>query len=55
MRYVCNICGYVYDETEGEPEIGIPSGTLWQSLPMYFECPTCHVGKENFVEEEPNF
>jgi rubredoxin len=27
MRYVCSICGYVYDPAEGDPEGGIAAGT----------------------------
>lgn len=52
MKYVCGICGYVYDEAEGDPENGIAPGTLWADLPDDFECPLCFVGKDQFSEEE---
>ncbi|NLY82966.1 MAG: hypothetical protein GX078_09500 [Clostridiales bacterium] len=26
-KYVCNICGFVYDEAAGYPETGIAPGT----------------------------
>lgn len=33
MKYVCDICGYIYDEAEGEPDNGIAPGTKWEDLP----------------------
>ena len=29
MRYICNVCGYVYDEELGDPDNGIEPGTKW--------------------------
>ena len=51
MKYVCNVCGYVYDETTGDPDNGIEAGPLWADLPEDFVCPLCGVGKEDFSEE----
>ena len=48
MKYICTICGYVYDEKEGDPENGIEPGTAWEDLPKDFECPACGVSKEDF-------
>ena len=48
MTYVCDVCGYVYDETQGDPDNGIAPGTTWDELPADFECPLCHVGKDQF-------
>ncbi|HKK02521.1 MAG TPA: rubredoxin, partial [Gammaproteobacteria bacterium] len=28
--YMCVICGYVYEEAEGDPEAGIVPGTKWE-------------------------
>jgi len=50
-KYVCNVCGWVYDEAEGLPENGIAPGTRFEDLPEDFECPLCAVGKEDFSEE----
>ena len=50
-RYVCSICGYVYDESIGAPEIGINPNTLFDDLPDSFVCPVCSMGKEAFNEE----
>jgi len=44
MRYVCTICGYVYDEDAiGEP---------FDSLPEDWVCPLCGVPKSEFEVEE---
>jgi len=49
MKYEC-VCGYVYDETTGDPENGIEPGTKWDELSENFECPVCGVGKDGFTE-----
>ncbi len=51
MKYVCTVCGWVYDEAEGAPEQGIAPGTKWEDLPEDFTCPLCSVGKELFEAE----
>ena len=50
-RYICIICGYVYDPAEGDPEDGIPAGTSFEDLPEDWTCPACGVGKEDFEKE----
>ena len=49
-KYVCDICGWEYDEEAGAPDHGIAPGTRFEDLPDDFECPLCGVGKENFSE-----
>lgn len=49
-KYVCDVCGWIYDEEEGDPENGIAPGTKFEDLPEDFECPECGVGKEVFSE-----
>ncbi|MBQ1961844.1 MAG: rubredoxin [Clostridia bacterium] len=51
MTYVCNVCGWVYDETVGDPDNGIAAGTKFEDLPEDFVCPLCGVGKDDFSEE----
>lgn len=51
MKYVCDICGWVYDESVGDPENGIPAGTKFEDLPENFTCPLCAVDKNQFSEE----
>lgn len=50
-KYVCIICGYVYDEAEGDPENGVNPGTKWEDVPESWTCPLCGVGKSEFEEE----
>ena len=46
MKYVCDVCGWEYDEENGYPEGGIAPGTKWEDIPDDFECPLCFVGIE---------
>ena len=49
-RYVCSICGYVYEEAKGVPGTGIAPGTRWEALPDTWVCPVCGAGKSAFRE-----
>lgn len=51
-KYVCVICGYVYDPAAGDPDSGIAPGTAFEDLPADWVCPLCGVGKEDFKEAE---
>ena len=51
MKYVCNLCGYVYDEAAGDPDNGIAPGTKWEDVPADWVCPLCGAGKEEFSAE----
>ena len=50
-KFVCDVCGWIYDEAEGCPEAGIAPSTKWENVPDDFECPLCSVGKDQFSEE----
>ena len=50
-KYVCDACGWEYDEEVGAPDLGIAPGTKFEDLPDDFECPLCGVGKDMFSEE----
>ena len=50
-KYVCEVCGWVYDEAVGDPDNGIAAGTKFEDLPEDFACPLCGVGKDQFAEE----
>ena len=52
MKYVCDVCGWEYDETEGLPEEGIEAGTTFENLPEDFVCPWSGVGKDQFSSAE---
>ena len=51
MKYICNICGFVYDEERGFPEEETAPGTAWENIPDDFICPLCGVGKDEFYME----
>jgi rubredoxin len=50
-KYVCSICGYVYDEAAGCPDQGIAPGTKFEDLPDDFVCPMCGVDKDAFEKQ----
>lgn len=49
-KYVCDACGWEYDEELGYPEGGIAPGTKWEDVPEDFLCPLCMMGKDVFSE-----
>ena len=51
-KYVCEVCGYIYDPAEGDAEGGIPAGTSFAKLPDDWTCPVCGASKEEFSPEE---
>ncbi|MEG0366372.1 MAG: rubredoxin [Coprobacillus sp.] len=50
MKYVCSVCGYIYDEEMGDEDNGIAPGTKFADLPEDWVCPLCSVGKDLFEE-----
>ncbi len=50
-KYVCTVCGYVYDEAKGIPEAGIAPGTKWEALAQNWVCPLCGAAKIEFREQ----
>lgn len=50
-KYVCTICGYVYDEAKGIPEAGIAPGTAWEDIPEDWVCPLCAATKAEFSHQ----
>lgn len=51
-RYVCKICGYVYDPEKGDPDSNIEPGTPFEELPDDWVCPVCGADKSQFEKEE---
>ena len=47
-KYLCLTCGYIYDESEGWPDDGIPPGTKWEDIPSTWLCPDCGAAKDDF-------
>ena len=52
QKYVCEVCGYVYDPEEGDPDNDVPAGTAFTELPADWSCPMCGAPTEDFTEEE---
>ncbi|MBQ8119848.1 MAG: rubredoxin [Ruminococcus sp.] len=52
MKYVCSVCGYIYDPQEGAIDAGVAAGTAWENVPEDFVCPLCGVGKDQFEPAE---
>ena len=50
-KYVCSVCGYIYDEAKGIPEAGIAPGTTWEELPADWVCPLCGATKSEFEKQ----
>ena len=50
-KYVCKICGYVYEPELGDPENGIEAGTKFEDLPENWSCPVCGAGKKDFEKQ----
>jgi len=48
MKYVCDLCGYEYDEAAGDADSGVSPGTKWEDLPEDYVCPLCGAGKDSF-------
>ena len=50
-KYVCDVCGYVYDPEIGDPDNGVTPGTAWEDVPADWTCPECGASKEDFSPE----
>ena len=48
MKYVCQLCGYVYDPKKGDIENGIAPGTDFEDISEDWLCPLCGAMKEDF-------
>ena len=47
-KYLCSVCGLIYDEEQGWPDDGIAPGTLWEDVPLNWSCPDCGAVKDDF-------
>jgi len=51
-KYVCDVCGYVYDPEQGDPDNGIEPGVAFENLPDDWVCPLCGAEKSDFSKQE---
>lgn len=47
-KYICSVCGYVYDPEKGDRRGGVDAGTPFKDLPSTWRCPVCGAGKKSF-------
>jgi rubredoxin len=50
-KWVCSVCGYVYDPAVGDPDNGIKAGTAFENIPDDWVCPVCGIGKDSFEKQ----
>jgi len=48
QKYLCKVCGYIYDPEVGDPDGGITPGTPFEKIPDSWTCPICGVSKDQF-------
>lgn len=48
QKYVCKVCGYVYDPAVGDVDNGVAPDTEFKDIPDSWVCPICGVPKEEF-------
>ncbi|OMH41081.1 rubredoxin [Desulfurobacterium indicum] len=51
-KYICSVCGYVYNPEKGDPSNGVSSNTPFEELPDNWVCPVCGAPKNAFVPED---
>jgi rubredoxin len=47
-KYICDVCGWIYDPELGDPDSDIAPGTAFEDLPDDWVCPVCFVPKDQF-------
>ncbi len=52
QKFVCDVCGYIYDPEQGDPDNGVEPGTAFADIPDTWVCPECGVGKEEFSPQK---
>ena len=51
-KYMCSVCGYIYNPDNGDPTQGIKPGTAFEDLPDDWTCPVCGSSKDKFEPYE---
>ena len=51
-KYVCDVCGYIYDPAAGDPDNGVKPGTAWEDVPATWVCPDCGASKQDFSAQQ---
>ena len=53
QQFICEACGYIYNEADGDPDGGLPPGTRFADIPENWACPLCGVTKSDFSPYTP--
>ncbi|PZO18681.1 MAG: rubredoxin [Burkholderiales bacterium] len=53
QQYICDACGYIYNEADGDPDGGLAPGTRYADIPDDWACPLCGVTKADFTPYTP--
>ena len=48
MEWYCEVCDFIYVESEGIPHDNIPPNTRFEDIPESWVCPTCGIDKTWF-------
>ena len=49
-KYLCTVCGHIYDEDAGDEKHDIAEKTAFELLPDKWTCPVCGAFKSQFRE-----
>ena len=55
MKFICQLCGYVYDSKKGDPDNGIEPGTYFEEIEDDWTCPLCGASKEDFEKVSDDY
>jgi rubredoxin len=48
-EHLCGGCGFIYDDSQGYPEVQVPPDTEFEDLPREWVCPMCGAAKDLFI------
>ena len=47
-KYLCVVCGFIYNEELGDDDAGLAPGTRFEDIPEDWTCPDCGATKDDF-------
>ena len=50
--WICELCGYVYDPAEGDPDGEVKPGMQFEDIPDDWTCPVCGAAKDDFSQQD---
>lgn len=49
-EHLCGGCGFIYDDSQGYPEVEVRPQMKFPDLPREWVCPICGAEKDLFIE-----